>query len=77
MSSTWTIRPSSRRKVTSDHIEEPMIAAVIHTPPEFVGGLLKLCQERRGTQTSLSYAGEKRVIIRYDLPLTEVVFRLL
>jgi len=57
-----------------DHIEEPMIAAVIHTPPEFVGGLLKLCQERRGTQTSLSYAGEKRVIIRYDLPLTEVVF---
>ena len=59
-----------------DHIEEPMIAAVIHTPPEFVGGLLKLCQERRGTQTSLSYAGEKRVIIRYDLPLTEVVFDL-
>jgi len=57
-----------------DHIEEPMIAAAIHTPPEFVGGLLKLCQERRGTQTSLSYAGEKRVIIRYDLPLSEVVF---
>jgi GTP-binding protein LepA len=57
-----------------DHIEEPMIAATIHTPPEYVGGLLKLCQERRGTQTGLSYAGERRVIIRYDLPLTEVVF---
>jgi len=57
-----------------DHIEEPMIAATIHTPPEYVGSLLKLCQERRGSQTGLAYAGEKRVIIRYDLPLTEVVF---
>jgi GTP-binding protein LepA len=57
-----------------ERIEEPIIAATIHTPPEFVGGLLKLCEERRGTQTGLSYAGERRVIIRYDLPLTEVVF---
>ncbi len=57
-----------------DVIEEPLIAATIHTPPEFVGALLKLCEEKRGTQTGLSYAGEKRVIIRYDLPLTEVVF---
>ena len=57
-----------------ERIEEPMIAAVIHTPPEFVGGMLKLCEERRGTQTGLSYAGERRVMIRYDLPLTEVVF---
>ena len=57
-----------------ERIEEPIIAATIHTPPEFVGGLLKLCEERRGNQTSLSYAGERRVIIRYDLPLTEVVF---
>ena len=43
-------------------------------PPEYVGGILKLCEERRGMQTGLTYAGEKRVIIRYDLPLTEVVF---
>jgi GTP-binding protein LepA len=57
-----------------DAIEEPLIAATIHTPPEFVGALLKLCEEKRGTQTGLTYAGEKRVIIRYDLPLTEVVF---
>jgi GTP-binding protein LepA len=57
-----------------ESIEEPMIAATIHTPPEFVGALLKLCEEKRGTQTGLTYAGEKRVIIRYDLPLTEVVF---
>jgi GTP-binding protein LepA len=57
-----------------ERIEEPIIAATLHTPPEFVGGIIKLCEERRGTQTSLSYAGERRVIIRYDLPLTEVVF---
>ena len=44
------------------------------TPPEYVGGILKLCEEKRGTQTDLTYAGEKRVIIRYDLPLTEMVF---
>jgi GTP-binding protein LepA len=57
-----------------ERIEEPMIAATIHTPPEFVGPLLTLCQERRGTQTGMSYAGERRVILRYDLPLTEVVY---
>jgi GTP-binding protein LepA len=39
-----------------------------------VGGILKLCEDKRGTQTGLTYAGEKRVIIRYDLPLTEMVF---
>jgi GTP-binding protein LepA len=55
-------------------IEEPMIAATIHTPPEFVGPLISLCEERRGTQTGLTYAGERRVILRYDLPLTEVVY---
>ncbi len=57
-----------------DVIEEPLIASTIHTPPEYVGGILKLCEEKRGTQTGLTYAGERRVIIRYDLPLTEVVF---
>ena len=64
--------PSARASI--ERIEEPIIAATIHTPPEYVGALLKLCEERRGTQTSLSYAGERRVIIRYDLPLTEVVY---
>ncbi len=57
-----------------ERIEEPVIAVTIHTPPEYVGAILKLCEEKRGTQTGLTYAGEKRVIIRYDLPLTEMVF---
>ena len=57
-----------------ERIEEPIIAVTIHTPPEYVGAILKLCEDKRGTQTGLTYAGDKRVIIRYDLPLTEMVF---
>jgi GTP-binding protein LepA len=57
-----------------EQIEEPVIAATIHTPPEYVGAILKLCEDKRGKQTGLTYAGDKRVIIRYDLPLTEMVF---
>ena len=56
------------------HIEEPIIAAAIHTPTEYVGAILKLCEEKRGTQTGLNYANEQRVIINYELPLSEVVF---
>jgi GTP-binding protein LepA len=57
-----------------DVIEEPVIAGTIHTPPEYVGALLKLCEEKRGVQTGLTYLGERRVLIRYDLPLSEVVY---
>ncbi|MFI5289517.1 MAG: translation elongation factor 4, partial [Polyangia bacterium] len=57
-----------------DHIEEPIIAGTIHTPQEYVGNIITLCQERRGTQTGLDYAGDNRVMVRYDLPLAEVVF---
>jgi GTP-binding protein LepA len=57
-----------------EHIEEPIIAATVHTPQEYVGNIITLCQERRGTQTGLDYVGDNRVIVRYDLPLAEVVF---
>jgi GTP-binding protein LepA len=57
-----------------DHVEEPIIHATIHTPQEYVGNLITLCQERRGTQTGLDYAGDNRVLVKYDLPLAEVVF---
>ena len=57
-----------------DHIEEPIIAATIHTPQEYVGAVISLCQERRGSQTGIDYVGDNRVIVRYDLPLAEVVF---
>ncbi len=55
-------------------IEEPYIKAVIHVPTEFCGVVLKLCEERRGTQLGLRYAGTNHMMIDYELPLSEVVF---
>ncbi len=55
-------------------IEEPFILASIHTPEEFIGALMKLCEDKRGIQHDLKYLGNKRVILRYELPLAEVVF---
>ncbi|MCZ6465504.1 MAG: translation elongation factor 4 [Proteobacteria bacterium] len=55
-----------------DHIEEPMISATIHVPSEYVGAVLALCQDRRGTQQDMAVHGS-RVQIRYRLPLGEVV----
>jgi GTP-binding protein LepA len=59
--------------VRIDHIEEPWIRATILTPDDYLGAILKLCQERRGLQVDLSYVG-KRAMVTYDLPLNEVVF---
>jgi GTP-binding protein LepA len=53
-------------------IEEPMILATIHVPPEYVGPVLALCQERRGAQRDMAHHGS-RVQVRYELPLSEVV----
>lgn len=58
-------------KITS--IEEPWIKATILTPDEYLGSILKLCQERRGIQVDLSYVGP-RAMVTYELPLNEVVF---
>jgi GTP-binding protein LepA len=55
-----------------DRIEEPMVLATIHLPQEFVGGVLTLCQERRGSQRDMVQHGS-RVQIRYDLPLSEII----
>ncbi|WP_319772651.1 translation elongation factor 4 [Breoghania sp.] len=54
-------------------IREPWIRATIMTPDEYLGGILKLCQERRGLQVDLSYVGSRAMVV-YDLPLNEVVF---
>ena len=54
-------------------IEEPWIRATILTPDDYLGSILKLCQDRRGIQADLSYVG-KRAMLVYDLPLNEVVF---
>ncbi len=55
-------------------IEEPIISATIFTPSEYVGGLINLCQERRGVQVGLTYQSGDRVQVKYELPLSEVVF---
>jgi GTP-binding protein LepA len=54
-------------------IEEPVITAMILTPAEHVGGILKLCQDKRGVQKTLEYLAAARVLITYELPFNEVV----
>ncbi len=56
-----------------EEIQEPWIDATIYCPDEYLGGILKLCQDRRGIQKDLSYVGG-RAMLRYELPLNEVVF---
>jgi len=56
-----------------DRIEEPRIKATILVPDEYLGDVLKLCQDRRGIQMDLTYAGSRAMVV-YDLPLNEVVF---
>jgi len=56
-----------------DHIEEPRIKATILVPDDYLGDVLKLCQDRRGIQLDLTYAGSRAMVV-YDLPLNEVVF---
>lgn len=56
-----------------DHADEPFVKMQIHTPSEFIGGILKLCEEKRGTQIKMEYVTEKKVIIEYKLPMNEMV----
>ncbi len=56
-----------------DHIEEPWIKATVLVPDEYLGSVLKLCEDRRGRQVELTYAGNRALVI-YMLPLNEVVF---
>ncbi|MCE2494335.1 MAG: translation elongation factor 4 [Alphaproteobacteria bacterium] len=56
-----------------DRIEEPWISATMMVPDEYLGGVLKLCEDRRGEQTDLTYSGTRAVVV-YRLPLNEVVF---
>ncbi len=56
-----------------DHLEEPRIKATILVPDDYLGDVLKLCQDRRGIQLDLTYAGPRAMAV-YDLPLNEVVF---
>ena len=57
-----------------ERIEEPYITASIITPAEYVGPIMQLCQDRRGIQTGFTYLDQSRVELRYDMPLSEILF---
>ncbi|MDA9085014.1 translation elongation factor 4 [Candidatus Pelagibacter sp.] len=66
--------PSSLPEPTLiNYIEEPWIKATIITPDEYLGSIIKVCQDKRGVQTNLSYSGN-RAVLNYEIPLNEVVF---
>ncbi len=57
-----------------EEIREPYILATIHVPPDYVGPVINLCEERRGSQKDLRYSGANRIILKYELPMNEVMF---
>lgn len=54
-------------------LEEPMVKITIHTPSEFIGSIIKLCEAKRGSQVSLDYLTDKKVMLNYKLPMNEMV----
>ncbi len=71
----WVENPSKLPDpVYIERIEEPYFKVSIHTPSSYVGAVIKLCEERRGTQIGIQYASQDRVIVTYELPLGEVLF---
>ena len=66
--------PTNMPEVSSiKTIKEPWIVATIITPDEYLGSIIKICEEKRGVQKDMSYSGN-RVVLKYDMPLNEVVF---
>tara|TARA_B100000749_G_scaffold28537_1_gene20032 strand:- start:21775 stop:23577 length:1803 start_codon:yes stop_codon:yes gene_type:complete len=56
-----------------DYLEEPFVKVTLHTPSEYIGGILKLCEDKRGVQQKMDYISDNKVIIEYLLPLNEMV----
>ena len=57
-----------------EYIEEPYVDASIMLPTEYVGTIMELCQDKRGTFKDMQYINEKRVILKYDMPLSEIIY---
>lgn len=67
--------PTKLPPVTSiDHIEEPIVSAEVFCPPEYVGDVMGLCQEKRGVFLDMTYLDTKRVKLSYDIPLNEIIY---
>ena len=60
--------------VEIDRIEEPMVKVNVFTPPEYVGSIMDLCQEKRGVYKNMVYLDKRRVELNYDLPLGEIIY---
>lgn len=56
-----------------EKMEEPYVKVTVHTPTEFIGSILKMCEDKRGTQLKMDYLTESKVIIEYKLPMNEIV----
>lgn len=56
-----------------EHMEEPFVKVIVHTPTEYIGSILKMCEDKRGIQLKLDYVTETKVIIEYKLPMNEIV----
>jgi GTP-binding protein LepA len=56
-----------------ERLEEPYVKVTLHTPTEYIGGLLKLCEIKRGVQIKMEYVTDKKVMIQYKIPLNEIV----
>lgn len=57
-----------------DYMEEPLVRAFLYTPPEYVGTIMELCQDKRGTFVDLEYLDKQRVKIEYEIPLSEIIY---
>ncbi len=57
-----------------DHIEEPIVTAYVFTPPEYIGPIMELCQEKRGEYLDMVYLDKTRVKMHYEIPLNEIVY---
>lgn len=57
-----------------DHMEEPVVNAFLYTPPEYVGSIMELCQDKRGTFVNMTYLETTRVKIDYEMPLNEIIY---
>lgn len=67
--------PTKLPPVTNiDRMEEPIVNAYIYSPPEYVGPVMELCQEKRGVFTDMTYIDTKRVRIHYEMPLNEIIY---
>ncbi len=67
--------PTQLRDLASlEKLEEPYVKMSLHTPPDYVGAILKLCEERRGVQLKMEYISSQKVVIDYKLPMNEMVF---